>query len=257
MENEVSPETQEVTPGSPEYDALMVEKFEDSQKVGEQTQTKERPSWLPEKFKSPEDMAAAYAELERKQSQKPQSTPTEPVDTSDIEGARQVVESAGVDFDALSAEFAANDGLTDESYAALEAKGFPRELVDDFIEGQRAKTELYRAQVLADVGGDEAFSEMVQWAAAGGLTADEIDAFNEQVESRNVTKAKMAIAGLKARFEASNGVEPKLLGGNGGESGDVFRSTAELTAAMRDPRYKKDPAYREDVKQKLARSSIY
>ncbi|CLP71539.1 Uncharacterised protein [Mycobacterium tuberculosis] len=67
----------------------------------------------------------------------------------------------------------------------------------------------------------------------------------------------MAILGLKARYDAANGSEPTLLGGNAKASEDVFRSTAELTAAMKDPRYKKDPAYREDVKQKLARSNIY
>lgn len=253
MENAVSPETQEVIPGSDDYNALMAEKFDDAQKVVEEGA--QRPDWLPEKFATPEDLAKAYAELERKQSQKaPASQPTE---TSDIEGARQVVEQAGVDFEALSAEFAASGALSDQSYAMLEAKGFPRELVDDFIDGQAAKAQLYRTEALTPIGGEEAFADMVQWAATGGLTTEEIMAFNNQVESGNLAAAKMAILGLKARFDAANGTEPTLLNGNAPASGDVFRSTAELTAAMKDPRYKKDPAYREDVRQKLARSNIY
>ena len=35
-----------------------------------------------------------------------------------------------------------------------------------------------------------------------------------------------------------------------------FESWAEVTAAMADPRYSKDPAYQEAVKQKLANSEL-
>ena len=39
-------------------------------------------------------------------------------------------------------------------------------------------------------------------------------------------------------------------------SGDVFRSQPELVAAMNDPRYDRDPAYRQDVIEKLDRSDL-
>ncbi|MBZ5882535.1 hypothetical protein LAX69_24565, partial [Escherichia coli] len=95
------------------------------------------------------------------------------------------------------------------------------------------------------------------WAASN-LTNAELQAYNAQVEGGNLTAAKMAVQGLKARFEAENGNEPSLLNGvTGGDSTEVFRSTAELTAAMRDPRYKKDPAYRADVERKLSKSSLF
>ena len=35
---------------------------------------------------------------------------------------------------------------------------------------------------------------------------------------------------------------------------DVYRSQAELVRAMSDPRYDNDPAYRQDVMQKLEQS---
>ena len=38
--------------------------------------------------------------------------------------------------------------------------------------------------------------------------------------------------------------------------GDVFRSQAELVRAMSDPRYENDPAYRQDIVEKLDRSDI-
>ena len=37
---------------------------------------------------------------------------------------------------------------------------------------------------------------------------------------------------------------------------DVFRSQAEVVAAMNDPRYDRDPAYRQDVFAKLDRSDL-
>ena len=38
---------------------------------------------------------------------------------------------------------------------------------------------------------------------------------------------------------------------------DEFRSTAQVVAAMKDPRYGKDSAYTKDVEQKLGRSSVF
>ena len=39
-------------------------------------------------------------------------------------------------------------------------------------------------------------------------------------------------------------------------SQDVFRSQAELVAAMSDARYDRDPAYRQDIIEKLDRSDL-
>ena len=47
-----------------------------------------------------------------------------------------------------------------------------------------------------------------------------------------------------------------LTGRNAGQPADVFRSPAEVVAAMQDPRYDRDPAYRQDVFDKLGRSDV-
>jgi hypothetical protein len=39
-------------------------------------------------------------------------------------------------------------------------------------------------------------------------------------------------------------------------SSDVFRSSQEVMAAMNDPRYLQDPAYTQDVQEKLIRSEV-
>lgn len=258
MEPEVTPETQTLTPGTPEHDALMVEKFQTQSETTEKKTpaTSERPAWLPEKFASPEDLAASYTELEKKLSTSQTETPASTTDTP-LEEARSVVDGAGLDFDALSEEFISTGALSEGSYKTLAEKGFDRDLVDSYIEGQTAKADLFRAEVLLEVGGEKSYTDMVTWAAQN-LSKAEIEAYDAQVDSGNLTAAKMAIAGLKARFEKANGEEPSLLNGDtGGSSSETFRSTAELTAAMRDPRYKKDAAYRQDVERKLAKSSLF
>jgi hypothetical protein len=68
---------------------------------------------------------------------------------------------------------------------------------------------------------------------------------------------KMAVAGLKARYEQANGASSgRLIQGDvKGPSGGAFRSIAEIVEAMKDPRYAKDPAYRSDVEKRVALSN--
>ena len=48
-----------------------------------------------------------------------------------------------------------------------------------------------------------------------------------------------------------------MLSGKAASSGgDLYRSQAELVAAMSDPRYDSDPAYRADVIEKLELSDL-
>ena len=68
---------------------------------------------------------------------------------------------------------------------------------------------------------------------------------------------QLAVSGLKAEYDNANGVEGRMVTGKAPQnSGDVFRSQQELVAAMNDPRYDRDPAYRQDVIQKLDRSDL-
>ena len=67
---------------------------------------------------------------------------------------------------------------------------------------------------------------------------------------------QLAVNGLKAQYEQANGYEGKMYTGKAPQTtGDIFRSQAELVAAMSDRRYDNDPAYRQDVIAKLERSN--
>ena len=99
---------------------------------------------------------------------------------------------------------------------------------------------------------------MLEWAKEN-LPEDDISAFNASVETGDRNLVKFAVQGLYARYRSeAGGNEPQLTQGTvNGSSGGSFQSAAELTAAMRDPRYANDPAYRKSVANKLQRSSVF
>ena len=106
------------------------------------------------------------------------------------------------------------------------------------------------------VGGDEAYKEMLSWAAEN-LTQEEIEMFDSVVGTGNKNSSYFAITALHQRYKDAVGNEAPLISGRKPtETPNVFRSQAEVVAAMGDPRYDKDPAYRQDVFNKLDRSNL-
>ncbi len=220
----------------------------DGQNSTPEVQDPNRPEWLPEKFNSPEDLAKAYGELEKKLGDNGQQPNQEAVN--------QVVEDAGLKMTDLTTEYEQSGSLSEDSYAKLEKFGIPREYVDGYIRGQEALSEKYQSDIFNMTDGRDGYTNMIQWAAQN-LRADEVLAYNTSVNSGDIEQAKLAVKGLFARFSENEGHEPRLVTGTSGAySNSVFRSTAELTQAMADPKYKTDPAYRQDVINKLSRSNI-
>ena len=218
--------------------------------------TEERPSWLPEKFSSAEDMAKAYAELEGRMGRSEGEETTSEEQEATEEQAREATEAAGVDFDALTEEYRSNDGLTNESYDKLAAAGIPREIVDQFIAGQEATVAQQRSSLMNEAGGEQAYQDMTEWASDNFSDA-EIDAFNRTLESGDPSSVRMAVAGLKARFEADQSSEPRrTVSGEAATGNNAYRSIAELMTDMNNPKYHNDVAFRADVEAKLARSEI-
>jgi hypothetical protein len=222
-----------------------------------------RPAWLNPKFKSPEDLAKAYEELEKKQSQPPKQedplkveTDPKPEDKANESELPDNIPKA--DVAAFQQEFAEKGELSAESYEKLDKLGFGKDIVDAYIAGQEALGNQITTEVYSTVGGETAYGDLMQWAKTN-LSESEKAAFNAVADSGSVDQLKLAVAGLKAKHTAAEGSEPNLLSGNTTQtqSGDVFESVQEVTAAMKDPRYKKDPAYRAKVQAKLGRSNVY
>jgi hypothetical protein len=229
-----------------------------------------RPAWLPPKFKTPADMAAAYAELERKQSSQktaepqPDSNEAEDVEEDDDktednnEEVEKTVEKAtGLNFDELATEFwSNNETLADERYEQLEQAGIPRSYVDAFIEGQKAIVNQTRNSVFTAVGGEGNYEKMLTWAAKS-MSEAEVNAYNDAVNGNDMNKVMLAVNGLKARYETQVGFEPtREIGGKTKASNDVYESIAQLQTDMSNPKYYKDEAFRARVEAKLSRSDI-
>jgi hypothetical protein len=221
--------------------------------------TGEEESLIAGKFKSQEDLVKAYEELQKQFTQRQQEkapTVEKPVVEAAAGDVVQQAEKAGVDVAKLNAEFAEKGTLSPETYADLESRGFPKEMVDGYIEGQKARATQLRSTLASEVGGEESLGQLIQWASAN-LTNAEIDAYNSALES-GTEAAKLALRGINAKFSAARGSDPNLVGGeNVRSSGDLapFESMAEVSRAMRDPRYRDDPAYRRKVERRIAAST--
>lgn len=256
----------ELSPEDPAYIEQMIARAEgrEAKKLASDTSTEAsapsaETSLLAGKFKTPADLEKAYKELEAKLGQKapadPQTPPAKTDEPITIEHAKDVVAEAGLDFAPLEAEFRETGDLSDESRAALEKRGIGKEMVDAFLVGQRAAETLGRQKVFETVGGETQYREMITWARTN-LPQEEIDAFNAVAKGSNFAALRLAAAGLYARFEAKAGKEPTLVGGGSPPAADVYQSWAQVREAMSDPRYDRDDAFRRNVEQKLARSSI-
>ena len=197
--------------------------------------TPDRPEWLPEKFKSPNDLAQAYSDLEKK------LTST----GSKLEG-----------LDAYAQEFNTNGDLSEESIKKIASMGIPENIVKAYVDGQKAVLDTNVATVFNLAGGESNYTQLIDWAG-GSLPPEEVDSFNAVIDGGNMNSIRLAVAGLKARYEQANGSSRGGLiqGETSGPSGGAFRSVAEITAAMRDPRYAKDAAYRQDVEMRVGLSN--
>lgn len=254
-------QNQSTAPGSAEHDAAMAAKFDGAngapQGDNQQAPQGGEPTLILGKFKSAEDLAEAYKALEAKLGQPKGDTQSgqEGTQGGSDDAAANAVAKAGLNFEELSAEFAEKGELSQDAYTKLEAVGIPKSAVDIYIQGQQALVERLQTTAFTEAGGENAYTAMTQWATAN-MSEAEIDAYNQAVNSNNPDVIKLAVNGLKGRYQAANGSEPNLIGGDQGEaSGSVYESWAQVTQAMRDPRYSKDPAYRRQVEQMLARSN--
>ena len=69
--------------------------------------------------------------------------------------------------------------------------------------------------------------------------------------------AFFSVQALSYIFNDSRGVDGQMLTGKAAKSeGYTFKSQAQVVKAMSDPQYDKDPAYRQEIYDKLERSNL-
>ena len=227
------------------------------------------------KFKSVEDLAASYKELEGKLgqvSEEDQATEETEEQTQEEEfnaeeyygdGLASVLEEVGIDAQDITQRFTDTGEISEDDYSKLGEAGFSKQVVDTYLDGLRGVGEgdeipTQQIQNIKDsVGGDQAYEQMANWCQEN-LSEQEIKAFDKITETADAPVIQLAVEGLYTRYQNAMGVEPDLVTGRPAASGpNPYRSTAEVQAAMSDPRYGKDVTYTENVYSRLNNSDVF
>lgn len=233
---------------------------QDSLKVGEEMQAQQE-ELLAGKYKNAKELEDAYIELQKKLgSDEPAEETTAEETKEEPEASPQV--SLITD---ASNEYEQNGELSPETMQKFTEMS-SADLVNAYMEIQKnapqqqtESADLTDAEVNTiknSAGGDKAYDNLISWVS-DNLPKNQVDAFDNLVESGNVQAIQLAVQGLKASYDEANGYEGRMLQGKPAKAaGDVFRSQPELVEAMADPRYDNDPAYRRDIMDKLSRSDM-
>jgi hypothetical protein len=239
---------------------------QESLKVGEEME-QQQDNLLAGKYKNAQELEKAYAELEKKLGDQSNETESKAEEVEE-EAPTEIPENHTIISEA-SNEFFENGELTEETMNKF-ANMSSKDLVQAYMEMSKANPQEPTSPIASDVdltdaevnsiknsvGGEAQYANMVQWAT-NNLPKNTIEAFDSLINSGNAGAIQLAVNGLRQQYETSNGYEGRQLQGKPStSSGDVFRSQPELVAAMNDPRYDRDPAYRIDVMEKLERSDI-
>jgi hypothetical protein len=210
-------------PTDPEAPELNQEEQE-SLAIGEQAEA-DQQALLAGKFKDAESLEQAYIELQKKLGSNEPEPEAEPEGVRDEEPETQEVEKT-------------------------------EEEEDETPEEDVVFTEQDVERIHNIVGGPEEYNNMLKWAAQA-MTKDDIDAFDHVIGLNDPQAAAFAVFALNKFYKDQQDSEGELLtGGKATQVEDVFKSQAQVVQAMSDPKYDRDPAYRQEVMEKLERSNI-
>lgn len=166
--------------------------------------------------------------------------------------------SRNVDFKALENEYNEKGALSEQSLKQLADAGYPKEVVDAYINGVQATQEKFYNTVVGFAGGEQEYAQVAQFVQSQGDQA--VKDFNDAINSGNLGVINMVIQGVKANMKMINGTSnPTILGQSTGATMDNqagFVTKDQMIEAMSDPRYAKDPIYRNQVAQKVLNSNF-
>lgn len=247
-----------VDPNAPEFTEDEQNSLEVAEKLGQ-----EESELLAGKYRNAEELENAYLELQKKLGSDDEAE----VDTLDNDETEEEEWSAGASLIAdASNEFYSNEGQLSEDTMKQFSEMSSQDLVEAFMEIQRANPDVGNApspdltdaemnQVYNSAGGEAEYQRLTAWAAEN-ISEDKLDAFNTVVDRGESLAIQMAVAGLRSEYENAEGYEGRMLTGKAARTSEGFRSQAEVVAAMSDPRYDRDEAYRQDLYDKLERSNV-
>ena len=248
-------------PDAPEFSEDEQNSLEVAEKLGQQEN-----ELLAGKYQNAEELEQAYLELQKKLGSDDDDDEVEDTTLNEDEVEYDEATVAGIEtIQSASDEYYENEGSlsaeTMEKFGQMDA----RDLVNAFMAIQENTdpadsypdlSDAEMSTVYNSVGGEAEYNKLTSWAA-DNMEERALDAFNTVIDQGNPTAIQLAVAGMKAEYDNQEGYEGRMLTGKAAQnSRDGFRSQAEVVQAMSDPRYDKDPAYRQDLYDKLERSNV-
>lgn len=156
------------------------------------------------------------------------------------------------------------DSVSDATRKEIREKmGADEVIIEQLIKGRKALAKQSWDDAASVVGGNDNLKRMFKWAQ-DNLTTEEVSATNRALQTNAY---KNILLGLKARYEQQNppkapSQEPRPMDNRVNQSQvpqsvQVFSSFAEQQAALRDPRFRVDSAYRSAVEAMTINTSRY
>ena len=244
------------------------------------------------KFKSPQELAKAYAELQRKMGQQsgdqpaeaaeaePDAAPLTPSESYTTEAAmsiygKEAVENLaekGVNLNEVMWQADQGQDISQHYDTLAETFQVPRQVVENYVQKAQA-SEASSGEGLSDAdatsiqnafGGEEGFADLAGWAKANMNKAELVE-YNSVVDSGNKEAIMWALKAMQARRQAPDAVvEPQLYGGGAPTDTVVrFESQQQVLDAMNKKNdrgqrlYDVDEAYRNKVAMILNSSSVF
>ena len=245
---------------APEFSADEQNSLEVAEKLGQQ-----ESDLYAGKFENAEELENAYLELQRKLgSNDDDEVEDTTLDEDEVDYDEATV--AGIELiTEASDEYYANEGQVSAETMQKFQEMSSSDLVNAYMAIQENNpdqggyspdlTDAEMNSVYNSAGGEAEYNRLTAWAA-DNVSESKLEAFNDIIDRGNATAIQIAVAGLRSEYEAQEGYEGRMLQGRAAAPTSGFRSQSEVVQAMSDPRYDSDPAYRQDVYDKLERSNV-
>ena len=262
----------------------IAEKEAESLRIGEELMAKQ-DKMLAGKYKSVEDLEAAYNELQKKLGDKPAETAEDTAETeyqfytddgsvnydtaNEVYGTKlgETFKENGIDPFEMNEYFDKNNGtLSDEMYDKLGEAGLSRPMVEAYLKGLRNElgypqenaepvlSESEVDEVKSIAGGSEGYDALMDWAGEN-LSKEDAKNYDDVLATANKSAIKFAVKALMGQYEDSQGRDSRIVTGKE-SSTENYRSMAEVVRDMNKPEYQNDEAFRDDVLRKLSASNL-
>jgi hypothetical protein len=263
----------------------IADKEAESLKIGEELMAKQ-DKMLAGKYKSVEDLEAAYNELQKKLGDKPTETAEDTAEptteyefysddgsvnydtANEVYGEKlgETFKENGIDPFEMNEYFDKNNGtLSDEMYDKLGKAGLSRPMVEAYLKGLRGElgypeseqpvlSESEVDEVKSIAGGSEGYDALMNWAGEN-LSKEDAKNYDDVLATANKSAIKFAVKALMGQYEDSQGRDTRIVTGKE-SSTETYRSMAEVVRDMNKPEYQTDEAFRDDVIRKLSASNL-